>query len=156
VNDTYLTTKTEDIEIASPLTLEHIMPQQWEDNWPLPDGSKGLTWQELFDRKEGDPIADATRKRDTIVDTLGNLTLITQPLNTAISNSAWAEKKPELLKASLLPINLQLQPYDKWDEGTIEHRGKELFERATSIWPGPPSSESVDNPPTGQATAASQ
>jgi hypothetical protein len=138
VNDSYLTGKTERISISSQLTVEHIMPQRWQDHWPLPDGSKGLTFEEMLNRKEGDPLVDATRRRDSIVQTLGNITILTQPLNTAVSNSAWADKKPELLKSSLLPINLQLQSYYKWDEEAIHHRGKELFERARSIWPTRP------------------
>jgi uncharacterized protein with ParB-like and HNH nuclease domain len=140
LNDSYFTGKTEQISIESPLTIEHIMPQQWTDNWPLQDGSKGLTWEELLDSKEGDPLVDATRRRDSVIQTLGNLTLLTQPLNSAVSNSAWADKKPQLLQSSVLLINQQLHACEKWDEETIEFRGKELFERAKSIWPAPSSS----------------
>jgi HAD superfamily phosphoserine phosphatase-like hydrolase len=135
LSDSYLTSKSEDISITGQLSVEHIMPQQWQNNWPLPDGSKGLTWTELNDEKEGDQIADATRKRDVIIQTLGNLTILTQPLNSAVSNAAWINKKPKLLESSLLPINLQLNSYTKWDEESIQLRSKELFERAKLIWP---------------------
>lgn len=137
LNDTYLGSKSEDISINSPLTVEHILPQSWLDHWPLPDGSNGLTWQELMDAKGDDPRAQATRWRDIIVQRFGNLTIVTQALNSSVSNSAWKTKKPALLSASLLPINQKLQTIETWDEAAIEQRSKELFERAIRIWPGP-------------------
>ena len=140
LSDSYLSSKTERISIDSQLTIEHIMPQDWLENWPLPDGSKGMTIQELWESEEGNSIADATRRRDSVLQTLGNLTILTQPLNSAVSNSAWKDKKPQLLQSSLLPINQQLFSFETWDEAAIERRGKELFERAKSIWPAPSSS----------------
>jgi len=144
LNDSYLSEKTERISIDSQLTIEHILPQDWIANWPLPDGSKGMTFQELYDSEQKKPvdehiqaIAEATKRRNSALQTLGNLTILTQPLNSAVSNSAWKDKKPQLLQASLLPINQQLVSYDIWDEGTIEQRGKELFARAISFWPAP-------------------
>jgi len=137
LSDSYLSNKTEHLSIANPLTIEHILPQAWLDNWPLPDGSKGLTVQDLLESKEGDARAEATTRRNSVLHTVGNLTILTQPLNSAVSNSAWPVKKPQLLQASLLPINQQLHQYETWDEGAIERRGKELFERAKVIWPAP-------------------
>lgn len=137
LSDTYLSDKTERINIDGQLTIEHIMPQSWIDNWPLPDGSKGLTWQEILKMDSEDLRVKATSQRDSALQTLGNLTILTQPLNSAVSNSAWSIKKPQLLQSSLLPINQQLFPIEVWDEKTIENRGKELFERARLIWPAP-------------------
>jgi hypothetical protein len=113
------------------------MPQDWLENWPLPDGSKGMTFQEALESEEGNPVAEGTMRRNSMLQTFGNLTILTQPLNSAVSNSAWKDKKPQLLQSSLLPINQQLVSYETWDEETIERRGKELFERAKSIWPAP-------------------
>jgi uncharacterized protein with ParB-like and HNH nuclease domain len=134
LNDTYMSTKSEVITIHSPLTVEHLLPQSWVDHWPLPDGSKGLTWSERLTSKPGDPRAIATDRRNAILQTLGNLTILTQPLNSVLSNRAWKDKKC-LIKASLLPINQQLHPLEIWDEAAIEKRSKELFERAIKIWP---------------------
>ena len=137
LNDTYLSSKSEYISINSPLTVEHILPQRWLGYWPLPDGSKGLTSQELWDSQPGDPRADATRRRNAMLQTFGNLTILTQALNSSVSNSGWKDKKLELLRASLLPINQELHAVESWDEITIEERSKVLFERAIKIWPGP-------------------
>jgi hypothetical protein len=68
---------------------------------------------------------------------MGNLTILTQELNSSVSNAAWLTKRPELLKFSLLPINQQLHGYDAWDEGAIQKRGEELLTRACKLWPGP-------------------
>lgn len=135
LNATYLNNKMEDFPITGPLTVEHIMPQGWLAQWPLSDGSKGMGYQELWDADEGDPRAEATRKRNTIIQTLGNLTILSQPLNSSVSNSHWEKKKPELLLNSLLPINQSLHLINVWDESAIEKRANELFQRALKIWP---------------------
>jgi hypothetical protein len=116
------------------LTVEHIMPQEWIRNWPLPDGSMGLTWQELNGASTGDFRVAATERRNSLVQSFVNLTIVTQALNSAASNACWAEKKPELLN-SLLPINQPLQCLCKWNEEAIIDRGNQLFERALKIWP---------------------
>lgn len=137
LSDTYLSSRSEEISITSPLTIEHILPQNWLDNWPLSDGSKGMTSQELLDAKDNDPRALATKRRNALLQTFGNLTVLTQALNSSVSNSPWSAKKPALLSVSLLPINQQLQAANTWDEQAIEQRSKELFERVIKIWPGP-------------------
>ena len=141
LNDTYLNRKTEQLTIESELTVEHIMPQSWIEKWPLPDGAQGMTWEELFDAAPNDPRAAVTRARERTIHTFGNLTLLTQALNSSVSNGEWAVKKPALRGASLLPINLQLHGYSSWDEEAITRRGQELLERAVRIWPGPPTSK---------------
>lgn len=133
LNDTYLGTKMETISIEDALTVEHILPQQWGDHWPLQDGTKRMASDELY-ANPADPRAVATRKRNVVLQTIGNLTILTQPLNSAVSNNAWVEKKPEL-RHSLLPINQQLQDVAAWDEDAIEKRSDELFLRATKLWP---------------------
>ena len=135
LNNTYLSVKSEDITIESPLTVEHILPQDWLDHWPLPDGSKGLTVQALWESTPDNARAEATKRRNAILQTFGNLTIISQPLNSSVKNKGWAEKKPALLSASLLPINQQLHSVETWDEGAIDERSRRLFERALKIWP---------------------
>jgi uncharacterized protein with ParB-like and HNH nuclease domain len=137
LNDSYLTNMNERIDVNSPLTVEHLLPQSWMEHWPLADGSKGLTQQELWTAQADDAHAKATNLRNSILQTIGNLTVLTQPLNSSVSNSAWNNKRPALLNASLLPINQQLYGFDTWDEAAIEKRSKNLFERALAIWPGP-------------------
>jgi hypothetical protein len=137
LSDFYLGPKSEQLSIEGPLTVEHLLPQKWLEHWPLEDGSKGLTHNELWQAEPGDERAAKTRRRNTLLQTFGNLTIVTQSLNTSVSNSAWSTKKPELLKSSLLSINQLLQAVAVWDEVAIENRSRELFRRAVTIWPAP-------------------
>lgn len=136
LNSTYLSSKHEELVILSPLTVEHIMPQSWIEQWPLPSGTTGLTGAELWEADPDDPRVHETKRRNALVQTIGNLTVLTQPLNSTLSNSAWDVKKP-LLAGSLLPINQSLLGRSVWDEAGIEERTHELFDRALSLWPGP-------------------
>lgn len=135
LSDTYLTGKMEAVSVESALSVEHILPQQWQDKWPLADGAKGLNAEALWAAGKGVEQAEATRKRNAALQTLGNLTILTQGLNSSVSNSPWGVKKPELLKHSLLPINQQLHDAQTWDEGAIAQRGDALFARALNVWP---------------------
>ena len=110
------------------------MPQAWETNWLLPDGSRGLDDRELFDASESDPRANASRKRSVMVQTLGNMTLLSSALNSAQSNLGWEQKRPEMVKHSLLPINQDVLSSPTWNEETILKRGTDLFDRALKVW----------------------
>ena len=120
--------KTEAIALPAGLSIEHALPQSWEEHWPLPD--------------DGDP-----EDRDAHVNRLGNLTLVTQPLNAAMSNASWRasatspySKRAELRKRSVLLINQHLCQHDHWDEHLIDERGRELTDRIIRTWPGPKAS----------------
>jgi hypothetical protein len=135
LNQTFMSTKSENLAFSQQPTVEHVMPQGWLTNWPLPDGSKGLDFLELYNASENDPRAVATRKRENAVQTLGNLTILSSGLNSAQSNLSWKQKGPELVKHSLLPLNQSLLELTVWDEVAIQKRGTDLFERACQIWP---------------------
>ncbi len=137
LNDTYLNAKTEPLIIAGPLTVEHILPQRWENHWLLPNGSKGLADRDLLVADDTDLVVIATKNRNSLVQTFGNLTILVQALNSSVSNNAWDVKKAALMQASLLPLNFQLQFVDVWDETAIQNRSRELFIRAAQLWPGP-------------------
>lgn len=134
LNQSFMTAKSERVSFEQKPSVEHIMPQNWLEHWPLPDGSKGLDRNEMYDADEHDPRAIATRIRDHALQTLGNLTILSTELNSAQSNMAWKDKKPELMKHSLLPINQSLQDHAEWSEEQIAARGEMLFERARDIW----------------------
>ena len=134
LNRTYMSPKSEALEFADQPSVEHLMPQEWIPNWRLPDGSKGLTFQELYQTPENDPRAIATRKRDNALQCLGNLTILSTGLNSAQKNYAWDQKLPVMLRHSLLPLNQTFADAKDWDEDSIRERGKELFTRALQIW----------------------
>ncbi len=135
IGETYRTKKNEPILVDGPLTVEHILPREWVEHWPLPDGKTGLSIDQLQDATPDDATAVASRRRNAALQTFGNLTILTQELNSSVSNTNWKVKQPALLDASLLPINQQLRAYPTWDEETIQQRGDELLARALKIWP---------------------
>jgi hypothetical protein len=137
LNATYWSRKSEVMARSEGLTIEHLMPQAWVDNWPLEDGQKGLTTLELWDAEESDERTIATRKRNQALQTIGNLTLVTQSLNSSISNGPWAAKRAEILLHSGLPLNQQLQSAAYWDEAAITRRSEDLFASACELWPSP-------------------
>lgn len=134
LNKTFMSKKNESVVVGNTLTIEHIMPREWASNWPLPDGSKGMDCGELFNAAEDDPRLIGTQNCSRVIDTLGNLTVLSSSLNTAQSNYAWGKKRAEMMKHSLLPINQNLFGLDLWNEATILDRGEELFKEAIGIW----------------------
>lgn len=119
------TDKAEDQNVRRdlPLTIEHVMPQAWSNNWQLPVDVE-------------DP-AQAKRDRDHIVHTIGNLTLVTKRLNSTLSNAPWHEKRKTLGKHSILFLNKTLRDDapDVWNEAAIEARAKQLCAAAAKVWP---------------------
>jgi hypothetical protein len=76
-------------------------------------------------------------RRSILLHSLGNLTLLTQPLNSGISNGPFHAKRPEITKQSLLILNSYFQRFsdnDTWDEDKILERGKLLAEMAIKVW----------------------
>lgn len=113
---------TEPLGDTSNLTLEHIMPQNWEEHWPIPQGGASLV-----------------RDRDNAIKSIGNLTLITQKLNSSTRNLPWKEKRTKLEAFSTLTLNQRLlkdAPPD-WNEDAINVRSRMLSNVATQVWPGP-------------------
>lgn len=135
LNGAYLSGKSETLIFQQQPSIEHIMPQGWIEHWLLPNGAKGLAFIELFSAEDGNENAKLTELRNRKVQTFGNLTILTQGLNSAQSHLGWEQKRPELLKHSLLSINQDLSKYDVWDENSIEHRTRELLSKALQIWP---------------------
>ena len=94
-----------------------------------------MNYFELMSAEEGNLRVTQTRARNAALQTFGNLTVLTQKLNSSVSNALWTKKQPELLSHSLLPINQQLQNQDVWNEAAIVARSNELLERALRLWP---------------------
>lgn len=104
-------------------SLEHLMPKKWENHWNQIEN-------------EEDKI-----KRNRKLQTLGNLTIITQSLNSTIRDSNWNVKKEGrgdykgLIQYSggLETISHYLQ-YEDWNESTIEKRAEDLYLKAKEVW----------------------
>ena len=105
------------------LTIEHIMPQQWQEHWPPPaDLGDGRSPEE---------------RRNQRIHSIGNLTLVNQPLNSSLSNAPWEEKRETLNGHAVLFLNKDLwaNAPDVWDEDAIKTRARRLFQAAAKVWP---------------------
>lgn len=100
------------------LQIEHIMPQKWRAAWPL----------------GAEASAESEQRRDMIVHTAGNLTLVTSTFNSSVSNGPWSAKKPEFAKQAKLEINRAIGEAKDWDEESIGRRAAELAAAAAAIW----------------------
>ena len=106
------------------LQVEHVLPISWQEHWPVEasdPGEKIVLQQERSDH----------------VHRIGNLTLVSERLNPAMSNAPWTEKHPELKKHSHLRLNARLCQEADWNERSIRTRGEWLAKMVSSIWLGP-------------------
>lgn len=114
--------KSEDIELKGRLTIEHIIPQAWEEYWPLPT--------------DKDPNASRV-KREGVIHKFGNLTLLTKKLNPAVSNGGWERKRQAIREHSALALNRWFHDVHRWDEESVDLRTTEMYETAVKVWPRP-------------------
>ncbi|WP_290444578.1 DUF262 domain-containing protein [Cellulosimicrobium cellulans] len=124
LEDALTTRYTEARPPGTKLSVEHLLPQAWRSSWPLPD------------EQGDDAVRTVSERRDGLLHTLGNLTLVTGPLNSSMSNGSWAAKRQHLMRYSALTLNRTLPVV--WDVEEIEERGRTLTRAACEIWPAPP------------------
>lgn len=113
--------------------VEHLLPQSWERNWPV-DG------------------LEAELDRAAHVHRLGNLTLLTQALNSSASNAAWlgdGGKRTKIGRHDVLLLNRRVLDASQqgWDEALIDARTGALLDALLRIWPVPAghTGETTDN-----------
>lgn len=104
-------------------SLEHLMPKKYEKNWPLTEG---------YDEEE----------RKFMINTLGNMAMLPQRLNSSISNANWKVKKEGNKKqsglsfyASDLVTLKNVIKKKEWNEESIYERAEWLADIAIKIWP---------------------
>lgn len=124
IEEALWTTKSEGGRRQTALTIEHIMPRSWQGHWPDPEPTDGPE--------------EPDERRNRLLDSLGNLTLVTQPLNSSLSNGPWADKRKGLLGHSTLFLNKDLLEHSQdhvWDEEAIYARAKRLHRAFVKAWP---------------------
>ena len=84
------TDKTEAYKLKGGLTVEHFLPQHWETHWKMEPNAN----------EKADDFLLRKERRNTLLHTFGNLTLLTKSLNPAVSNGRFKAKKDEILKHS--------------------------------------------------------
>jgi len=104
--------------------IEHIMPRKWTTHWPHPDGARGEV------------------ERESLIHTLGNLTLLTTRLNSKVSNGPWlgeSGKRQILETHDVLLLNRELlrDALTDWTDAAIRSRTDEMSDVILKIWPSP-------------------
>jgi uncharacterized protein with ParB-like and HNH nuclease domain len=99
-------------------TIEHLMPQTLTQSWKDMIGD------------------DALKVHQEFLHTLGNLTLVTQEWNSALSNSDFVVKK-DILSNHALSLNSEYFTQEKlsWDKSAILERADFLCNQLLEIWP---------------------
>lgn len=104
-------------ELQYTYTLEHLMPQTWQENWSNvgknDETAKGLIYQ------------------------IGNMTLLKSKLNTAIQNNNWDKKREEIQKHAMLKITQEVIKNRAWNKNKIEERSEKIFNDFLKIWQNP-------------------
>ena len=103
------------------LPIEHVLPQKWQDNWPVVGPEEALERQERVNR-------------------LGNLTLLTTSLNSKVSNGPWASKREAMLKHNTMTMTGRLVGTgddSEWDEAAIDARTAQMIDVLLDVWPVP-------------------
>ena len=121
--------------------IEHVMPQSWQSNWPLPANV-------------------SERDRDDAVQRLGNLSLLSKKLNVDVSNSGWNAskgkdgKREAFVEKDLLQMNKKLLEVaqDEWNEEKIADRTELLISAMLDIWKVPAGHSVVFNSPKQEET----
>ena len=125
---------TEAVKVPDWLQIEHIMPRAWRTHWDEP----------VLDDEQA-------AERDGLINTIGNLTVITQSLNSSLSNRPWTDADAEGIKEggrpsvgkwsllnqySLLLLNKEiLTRQDVWTEQDIRERGERIAQLVCETWP---------------------
>ena len=131
------------------LTVEHVVPLAWRQHWGA------------------DVRGEAAARRDALVHTLGNLTLVPYQLNAALANLPWTDaeavalglgttgKRTALADHSPLALNAELvrAHRDAFDDDAIAARTAALTEVALAIWPRPAAAADQAEPSTGTGVA---
>lgn len=126
------TARNEIIQLDRGLTVEHLLPQN-----PTPDAYESADMTLAID----DETEQQFRKRH--INTIGNLTLLTQSLNASIGAGPFSEKSQAIAEDSDLRLNawMRNEPHNRWTDIMIRQRGLELFAYAEQLWPSPDRNE---------------
>jgi hypothetical protein len=124
------------------LQIEHVMPDEWTEFWPL--GDTRLAPRDL-ETGVDETMRAAILERESLKHTLGNLSLLTPAANPQIGKLGF-EKKRERLRGSLLKLNQEIASEPEWNEAAIKRRAIRLSKLAISLWPPAVPSASAATP----------
>lgn len=123
-------------QLDSAATVEHIMPRSLTDDWKT---TLGDNWDKTYRE---------------LLDTIGNLTLVTQTWNSSASNAPWRVKRDRLARHALAINRGYFDPGPaQWNEDAIQARAEWLVGLVLEVWPAIGEAPIVDSY-TGSKPAA--
>lgn len=122
-------------------TIEHLLPQKWRANW-------APSWP-------ADEAEARGATRDRTLHELGNLTLVTQKLNSKVSNGSWVSKVAHFQQVNdvVLTNDVIQSSRSTWDEALITARTAALTASILEIWPVPAGHVGMADPIEQPATS---
>jgi uncharacterized protein with ParB-like and HNH nuclease domain len=96
-------------------TIEHVIPQQFWDNWQDTVNAFTNDFQE----------EDIEQARKVLIHSLGNLTILKNGKNASLGNKSWLSKKERFRTGSYNEIDIS--QYETWTKDNIAKRGKEML-----------------------------
>jgi hypothetical protein len=146
--------KAEQVSLGTSLHIEHLVPQAWEEHWvPFApghfDSDAAAAWRQQW-------MTEHREHRDFVLHSIGNLTLLTEPLNESVSNGPWEDKRSSIDEYSAFRLNRDIvlkYGTDGWDEEQVHNRSNDLIDLIIEIWPGP-SAEAWSTPAVASAPNA--
>ena len=108
--------RKEELKPVAGLTLEHIIPKEFDD-WTNYLKEKGIT--------DVEPL----------ISRLGNMTILTQKMNSKIKNELFNVKKDKAYRESKLELNIQtVMTSTEWSKKEIDDRQEMFAKYAIKIW----------------------
>lgn len=100
--------------------IEHLMPQSWAQHWAVAELAEEL-------------------ERESHIHRLGNLTLLTASLNSAVSNGPWLGengKRAKLDRHDVLLMNRRIRESsaEGWTEEKIDERTSDVVDALIATW----------------------
>ena len=122
-------------EFKYEFTLEHIMPQKWEQHW------SGVP---VYD-ENGEQVSDEEQIkaiRHSAIYEIGNMTLLNKKLNASVSNYDFKRKvegdsngrKKGMKTYAGCLITHEILEKDTWDERDIKERTEKLSKIIKKLW----------------------
>ena len=109
------------LSFDSNTTVEHLMPQT-PNNWWITNLGGEIKYG---------------KTRQTYLNSIGNLALVSRKLNATMSNASWNVKRKELLDKALSKSTLSVAKLDNWNANTMKRRNNSLSNSISQIITGP-------------------
>ncbi|WP_298036521.1 DUF262 domain-containing protein [uncultured Microbacterium sp.] len=122
----YILSRIENVDDATDFDVEHIVPLSPGDSW---SGDGIRTWRDYTE--------DEQNSHRALAPTLGNLTLLEQPLAERAFGASFADKRDTAYARSAVPATHALIDQEAWGTAAIAQRTRDLTQLLLETWARP-------------------